>query len=436
LGAILKIGYEPSLPGLEKARIMVLNGLTAITCVTVVFFSIGFKIIGYQYYLSPLYIIPPGLLLLFLNKKKRYQPARIFYAVGSLLVISFWCYEGRGNGNEYILIGVAVTSAIIFNNRLVIYLINFACIVIFVLYKSYHLTHPFFPDPALNYDFLPMIVVFATVGVISYQMAFFRDLAHHYDKKLLIKYHEMNELSNLQQETKEELITANEELTTSNEKLFLLTNQLEVIVKQKSAELQSYLDAINVNIQMTVTDPKGVMLKVNEPLISGCGYAEEELLGKNFNMLRSNTQGSNLSVDFEKTAQEGKTWRGEIMGRKSDGSIFWIDAVVLPVRRENDFVNYFLILSLPITERKLYEQAQAETMQLIETVAFRTSHNIRGPLTRIQGLVNLVQKDFVAPEEFKWVVDKILDGSQEIDQVTTELVDFLNTHKSSIEKDV
>lgn len=433
--SILKIGYDPSLTGLDRGRTMLLNGLTAITCVSLVGYCIGFKIIGYQYYLSALYIIPPGLLLLLLNKKKKYKAARYLYAFGSLLVISFWCYEGRRNGNEYILIGVAVTSAIVFNQKGIIYLMNILCIAIFVVYKIYDLTTPFVPDPALNYDILPMLILISTVGVISFQMAFFRDLAHHYDDKLVGKYKELDSAMMLQQATEEELMTSNEELTSSNEQLQLLTNQLETIVRQKSTELESYIEAINVNMFSSITDVNGLFVMVNEPLISTCGFSREELIGKHYDVLAAGCYSEDFFNEREKVIRSGKTWRGEIENKAKDGSSFWFDCVVIPIKGADGFVKYFLSLGLPVTERKLNEQMISKTQSVLETIAFKTSHNIRGPLTRMQGLTNLIQNDLIQEEEYKWVADKLLISSQEIDKVTTELVEFVNTHYDHLQND-
>lgn len=432
--SVLKIGYDPTFSGLERSRTMLVNGLTVATFITVFFFLVGYLAVGYQYYWVTLFFFPPAAFLLYLNHQKKYKAARALYVVGSISIVCFWFYFSPGNGNEYILIAIATTSSVIYNKKIVAYLINFICLTIFIAIKVYVVYYPFIPDPAINYNVLPTAILLGTVAVLSFQMAFFRDLVHHYDSKLSDKYKELNNALELQQRTDEELMTTNEELTASNEQLYMLSNQLEVIVKQKSAELQSYIDAINVNIHSAVTDSKGIILKANEPLLSASGYFEDELIGKNFNMLNSGDQANDYFADFWETVLAGKTWRGEIKNRKKDGSIFWTDTVILPVKNEKDAINYFLTLSLPITERKLHEESREKTIQLIETVAFRTSHNIRGPLTRIQGLTDLIQNDLVTVEEFKWVANKIFIGTQEIDRVTSELVEFVNTHQSSIQK--
>ncbi len=431
--AILKIGYDPSLPGLERNRTMFLNGLTVVTCVSTFLFFVAYKIIGFQYYYGPLYIIPPAILLLFLNKRKKYKAARNLYAIGSLVIISYWCYEGRRTGNEYILIGVAVTSTLIFNRMAVIYLMNFLCICVFVFYKIYDYHEPFVPDPAVNYDILPMIVLFSTVGVLAYQMAFFRDLTHHYDKKLSTKYEELDAALQRQKKTDEELMTSNEELTAANEQLYELTNRLEVIVKQKSSELQSYIDAINMNIYSAVIDAKGEILKVNMPLLEASGYEEKELLGQNFEVFNSGDHPYDYLKDFGSTIRRGNPWRGEIKNKRKNGSFFWVDVAILPIKGNTEAIDYFLTLALPITERKLYDESREKTIQVLENIAFNTSHNIRGPLARIQGLANLVQKDFITPEEFKWVAGQMIACSQELNKATNDLIGFVNTHQNSIQ---
>jgi PAS domain S-box-containing protein len=429
--AILKIGYDPSLPVLERSRTMLVNGLTVATSITVFFFFIAYIIAGYKYYYIVLVLFPPAAFLLYLHHKKQYRAAKVLYVVGSIVIVSLWAFIGRRNGNEYILIAVATTSSVIFNRKAVAYLVNFICLGIFIALKVYDYTQPFIPDPAINYDVLPMAILLCTVGVLSFQMAFFHDLVHHYDNKLSVKYEELNAAMEHQQRTDEELMTSNEELTASNDQLYALTNQLEVIVKQKSAELQSYIDAINVNICSVIADARGVIVKVNEPMLKVSGYAQVELLGQNFGMFNADE-----SSGFLKTALSGGTWRGEVKNKRKDGSFFWIDMVILPIKGKTDTIDYFLTLSLPITERKLHEEARENTIQILESIAFSTSHDIRGPLHRIQGLANLVQKDFVTRDEFKQVADQILICSQELNKATTELVGFVNTHQTIIQQDV
>lgn len=210
--------------------------------------------------------------------------------------------------------------------------------------------------------------------------------------------------------------------------------QLHWIVKQKNAELQNYLDAINVNIYSAITDLKGRILKVNDPLTTLTGYSEGELLGNNFSMLNSGHHPTTFFMDMWATILSGKSWRGEIKNKRKDDTHFWIDLVIIPLKDKDEEIRYFLSLALPITERRQNEETREKTMHVLETIAFSTSHKVRGPLATIQGLASLLQKDLIADEEFKSVANKLVACSDELSMATSDMVKFVNDHNISMQQ--
>ena len=421
----LKIGYDPSQSGLEKSRVMMLNGIAFVTTFSVLIYSIVYYLTGYRYYYGPLYIVPIAAAVLFLNHTKRYLHARFLYFLGSFLIITYWCYEGRGNGNEYTLVGLATTSTLIFSQRSTVYLNNLLCATLFLVYKQYDAVLPFEPDPTINYDVVPWIILVNTVGVISFQMAFFRDLVHHYDKKMLIKYREQSILLERQK-------VVEEELKTSNDKLHDVMEKLEMMVSQKTKELQTYIEAINVNIFSSVSDLNGYFLHVNEQVIKTSEYTQEELIGNHYNLLASGRHANSFFTERRKELLEGRTWRGEVEHRTKSGNLLWFDCVVIPIRDNSQTIQSFLTLGLPITERKRHEKISEETHKVLETITFRTSHNIRGPLARVKGLAELVKRDLIQVDEFKLIAEKMAICSDELNTSTSDLVKFVLDHQEFI----
>jgi PAS domain S-box-containing protein len=410
---------------------MLLNGIAVITSFFVSVFAVFYKIIGYQYYYGPLYIVPFAAIVLYLNSKKKYKEARFVYMFFSLLIISYWCYEGRRNGNEYILIALASTSTIIFERKWVVFSNNFMCGLSFVIYKIYDYYEPFTPDPVINYGITPIVILLLSVAVASYSMAFYRELAYHYKNNLLDKYKELNESLTMQLSLDEELVATNEELRVSNEKLHELTKQLEVSVNQKTIELQTYINAINVNLYCSVSDLEGNFLSVNDPLVQDSGYSKDELIGQHYSILSSGKSSEHTYIQMRKTVWSGKTWRGEIKAKRKEGSHFWYDCVVIPITDATTNLKVsFLSLALPITERKLNEEAQRKTRQLLEDVAYGTSHKIRGPLARLLGLVNLIQNNMISESELKTVTEMLSVCSLEMNMATSQLVSFINDHQA------
>lgn len=418
----LKIGYRSTAPGLLRGRIMLLNGLAIIAFISVVSFSIVYAAIGYKYFYGPLYIVPLLVAVLMLNHWGKFRASQYLYLVGSLLVIGYWCYEGRGNGNEYTLIGLATTATLISEDRATAVFANVMCALVFITYLVYHTQTPFVPDPAINYTIVPAVILLNTVGIISFQIAFFRDLARHYDEKLTVKYNELRKAET-------ELKSNNDEIITINEKLQDLTNQLESLVRQKSRELQTYIDAVDINMYSCINDKEGKFVRVNDQIVKVSGYSEEELLGKHYSMLATPEHQAANETERRAVLLEGKVWRGEVEHRSKSGHLYWFDCVVIPIRNDHGQIEHFLSLGLPITERKLHEQMQERTRGILESIAFSASHNIRGPMARIKGLANLIEKDVFDRDEFKMVARKFSTCSDELNTATSELVDFVHNHQ-------
>jgi PAS domain S-box-containing protein len=418
----LRMGYHATTPGLLRGRVMLLNGLAIIGSLSVIVFSIAYALIGYQYYYGPLYIIPVAVLVLWLNNRGLFRAARNTYLIGSLIVVSYWCYEGRGNGNEFTLIAIATMATLILEKRYMIVISNLLCMLVFIAFKIYDSQTPFIPDPHINYKVVPALILMNCIGIVSFQIAFFRDLAKRYDEKLTVKYNEM-------QAVQEELKSNNEEIISINEKLHGLTGQLEAMVKEKTLELQTYIDAIDVNLYSTISDLEGNFVQVNDQLVKASGYTREELIGKHYTLLAT-PEHQKANADARRADLfAGKVWRGEVEHRNKQGEPYWFDCVVIPIVYENGKSRGFLSIGLPVTERKLHERLREKTHLVLESIAFKASHKIAGPMARIKGLSYLIQKDLLDKEEYDAIASRFITCADELNMATSELVNFVYSHQ-------
>jgi PAS domain S-box-containing protein len=284
----------------------------------------------------------------------------------------------------------------------------------FGFYLWYDTNYEFVPNPTVPYEYMKSVVMLISACAVAVQLLVFRSLINKYAEDL--------------QEAHKKVLSTNEELKASNEELHSLSEQLDWIVKQKSNELQSYIDAINVHVYSTVTDTNGTFLKVNEPLARVTGYCEEELIGKNISILHANSQEDDFYSNGAIFQSESKTWRGEVKEKRKDGSHFWVDKVVIPLKSEPGTANYFLTLALPITERREAEEQKEKKSKILGDIAFRASHKVRGPIARIQGLMNLVDKGYIKKGEMNSIFAHLRTSIGEMDVATRELTSFVNTH--------
>lgn len=418
--------YQRKLVGWDLNGKAATNLLSMIMIIISAGFALALLVTGVTNWYYMVAAIPIYLMVLWANKKEHFELASSFLLVGSLILISFWSFTNRKVFAEIGYLSLACSLPMLVRSIWLVIFWFFLCVSLFLLYQYYDEVTPFIPDPSINYFWLSNSILVVAISVVFFQINSFRELAFHYASSLKIKNEQLDKVIEGKEKMERDLQAKNEEMQT-------LTEQLNWIVIQKNSELQVYLDAINVNIYSAISDSQGRFVKVNAPLMKASGYHSEELIGNHFSILDSGFHSPLFLKRLESTIKSGNPWRGEFKSRAKDGSFFWCDQVIIPIGGKTDTFNYFLTLGLPITERKQTEETRDRTLSLLETIAFQTSHKVRGPLARIEGLVNLIQHDLVSLEEMKMVSAKLKDSSIEVNLATSDLVNFVNSHQISIQ---
>ncbi|MFP4096552.1 MAG: PAS domain S-box protein [Cyclobacteriaceae bacterium] len=103
---------------------------------------------------------------------------------------------------------------------------------------------------------------------------------------------------------------------------------------------------------IAVTDPNGHVVEVNDTFCQTSGYSEAELLGQNLRIVNSSYHPHGFFEEMWSDIKAGKIWRNEIRNKAKDGSIFWLDTIVHPVRNGEGQISKFFSVNYPINERK------------------------------------------------------------------------------------
>lgn len=152
----------------------------------------------------------------------------------------------------------------------------------------------------------------------------------------------------------------------------LAKEQLEI----KNKELQEVMDALDESSLVSIADKNGIILKVNRRFCEVAKYKEEELIGKSHNIINSGYHSKEFWMDFWRTIQNGETWRGEIRNRAKDGSEYWVNTTINPIRNEKGEVIHYLSIRQDITSRKIYEellvQSNLRLAQIEQFIDFTT----------------------------------------------------------------
>ncbi len=108
-------------------------------------------------------------------------------------------------------------------------------------------------------------------------------------------------------------------------------------------------------ISVLITDPDGIIVYVNKAFERISGYSASEALGCTPSLQKSGKTPDSVYRELWKTINSGKTWKGELMNRRKDGSLYWEEVHISPVIDELGSIRHFLALKQDVSLRKQQE---------------------------------------------------------------------------------
>ncbi len=143
------------------------------------------------------------------------------------------------------------------------------------------------------------------------------------------------------------------------------------------------------------TDLKGAITYANDAFVDLSGYSRDELIGKNHNVVRHPEMPPQAFEDLWVTVKEGRPWRGTVKNRSKDGGFYWVDAVVVPLRRGEQTTGYMSVRSEPTRARvgeaeALYKQLNATKGRLDSRGGWWRRLSLRARLVAVMAFMALL----------------------------------------------
>ena len=120
------------------------------------------------------------------------------------------------------------------------------------------------------------------------------------------------------------------------------------------------------------TDLKGVITYANDTFVELCGFRREELIGHSHNIVRHPDMPRQAFADLWATIKAGLPWRGLVKNRCKNGDHYWVNALIVPVRKNDETIGYMSVRTKP--EREQVSQAE----QLYKALN-KSGHSLPGP---------------------------------------------------------
>jgi PAS domain S-box-containing protein len=199
------------------------------------------------------------------------------------------------------------------------------------------------------------------------------------------------------------------------EKLLSMHRELEVRVEERTGELRSAYERLEVEIRehkeaeeerarlalaieqggdcVIITDSRGIIQYMNPASEKISLYNREEITGRPFDVLKGGDEA--VWDEMWRALRAGQVWTGRTVNRKKGGSTYEVERTMSPIRENNGAVTNYVAVERDMTKQVGLEAElrQAQKMQAIGTLAGGIAHDFNNILAAIIGFTELALDD-------------------------------------------
>ena len=145
---------------------------------------------------------------------------------------------------------------------------------------------------------------------------------------------------------------------------------------------------------VVITDPEAVIQYVNPAFEQITGYSRSEVIGGNPNVLKSGLHDDSFYQNLWETIERGEIWRGRLTNKKKDGSIYYEDATISPVKDLKGKISNYVAVKRDVTETiELTRQLlHSQKMEAIGTLAGGIAHDFNNLLQVVMGYCEILME--------------------------------------------
>lgn len=165
-------------------------------------------------------------------------------------------------------------------------------------------------------------------------------------------------------------------------------------------------------------EDKAKILYTNKKFCRMTGYTYEELIGKTLNKLHGPKTDPRVLTKRKTTLSQRSSFHGKLIKYRKDGSEFYNECDSAPIFNSKGEITNYIYIMRDVSQQILAEKNKEERVSVV-------SHELKTPLTAINGFVEILKKNIEKNNEDKnyEYLEIIKSEIERIEALTQELLD-------------
>lgn len=149
-------------------------------------------------------------------------------------------------------------------------------------------------------------------------------------------------------------------------------------LQKQIAELTAHWAALDQFAIIAETDLQGRITYVNEQFCRISKYRKEELIGKDHReTVNSGYHPKAFWKEMWKTIGRGEIWRADVKNKAKDGTYYWVDTTIVPMKEVGGRSKRHLALRTLVTDRKQAEEELTRIREHLEELVIERTNSLR-----------------------------------------------------------
>jgi len=250
----------------------------------------------------------------------------------------------------------------------------------------------------------------------------------HFSRRASDQDKTRNHLGDMVRQQADELAIKNGQLRNGAEKQVKSDEQIHILTKA----MESTVDGIFI---IVAQKPDFPIVYANQSFLKMTGYSKREIQGQNYFLFLGIEADSNIAAEIKQTILKGRSFHGEMLNFKKDGTKYWNSLRIGPLRDAQGAVTHYVGIQTDITlmrESELEIDEQREELlhvtrvgKLAEFVS-SLAHEISQPLASILTYAQAAQRMLVDREpQLQKILSYIINDNHRASEVIQRLRSLL-----------